>query len=73
MGKEPSILYFLATEIHATGKEEPSTPVKGPAIIYNGLVNLKRDHPLWAIALPLGTLTYSGAFRIKRLSRKGSV
>ena len=42
--------------------EAPSTPVKGPAIIYNGLVSLKRDHPLWAIALPLGTLTYGGAF-----------
>ena len=43
MGKEPSILYFLAK---------------------------KGDHSLWAIALPLSTLTHGGAFRIKRLSRK---
>ena len=51
--------------------ETPSTPVKGPAINYNGSVNLKRDHPLWEFALPLGTLTHSGTFVIKRLSRGG--
>ena len=45
--------------------------MKGPAINYNGSVNLKRDHPLWEFALPLGTLTHGGTFVIKRLSRGG--
>ena len=45
--------------------------MRGPAINYNGSVNLKRDHPLWEFALPLGTLTHGGTFVIKRLSRGG--
>ena len=45
--------------------------MRGPAINYNGSVNLKRDHPLWEFALPLGTLTHDGTFVIKRLSRGG--
>ena len=32
---------------------------------------MKCDHPLWAFALSLGTLTHGGAFGIKRLSRGG--
>ena len=43
--------------------------MKGPAINCNGSVNLKCDHPLWAFALPLGTLTHGGVFGIKCLSR----
>ena len=45
--------------------------MKGPAIKYNGSVNLKCDHLLWALALPLGTLTHGGVFEIKCLSRGG--
>ena len=48
--------------------EEPSTPVKGPAINYNGSVNLKCDHPLRAFALSLVSLTHGRAFGIKGLS-----
>ena len=51
--------------------EAPSTPVKEPVINYNGSVNLKCDHPLWAFTLSLGTLTYGETFEIKRLSCGG--
>ena len=72
MGKEPSNpLIFGNRNTRNWKKEAHSTPVKGPAINYNGSVNMKRDHPLWAFALPLGTLTHGGVFGIKCLSRGG--
>ena len=73
MGKEPSIFYFLETEIHATGKRSALNSGERACnnINYNGSINLKRDHPLWVFPLPLGTLAHGGTFVIKRLSRGG--
>ena len=65
------LLFFGNRNRTQLENETPSTPVRGPAINYNGSVNLKRDHPLWEFALPLGTLTHGGTFVIKRLSRGG--
>ena len=64
MGKE---LY----EIYATGKRSTLNSGERAAINYNRSADLKRDHPLWAFALPLGTLTHGGVFGIKCLSRGG--
>ena len=72
MGKEPSKpSIFWKPKYTQLGNEAPSTPVKGPAINYNGSVNLKCDRPLWEFAFPLGTLTHGGVFGINCLSRGG--
>ena len=46
--------------------------MKGPAINYNGSVNLKCDYPLCVFTLPRGTVAPGGAFAIKRLSPGGA-
>ena len=43
MWNEPSIRYFLETEIFQLENEAPSTPVKGPAINYNGVGYLESN------------------------------
>ena len=71
MRKVPSILYFLETEIHSTGKRSTLNPGERACNKPNGSVNLKRDHPLWVFALPRGTVAHGGALGIKRMSRGG--
>ena len=73
MGKEPSIFLFFETVIHSTGKRSNLNSVNRPAINYSGSVNLKRDHPIWAFALPLGTLSHGGVFGINVCLGKGRV
>ena len=65
MGKEPSIFYFLETEIHSTRKRRTLNSGERVCNKPNGSVNLKRDHPLWVFALPRRTRTHCWVFGIK--------
>ena len=72
MGKEPSIFYFLETEIHSTGKRRTLNSSE------KACNNLKwiGHFEVWPSPLgicTLGTLTHGGVFGIKCLYRGGRV